>query len=171
MTIARLLPVVSGETYPDGVVRPKTRGECVDGVRPCPWASCRHHLLIDSVTADLDLRSHFTDPDEMSETCSLDVADRGAARLEDVATIFGVTRQLIQQIEKRACARLEDELDPDMLNGWTHEIDVAAEAGAEVERDDGFKAQVDAAFRRIVPARERGTQLLRGKLPTKGEAS
>lgn len=31
----------------DGVQRPRTRAECIDGPRPCPWASCRHHLLLE----------------------------------------------------------------------------------------------------------------------------
>ncbi len=29
------------------IVRPKTRGECASGPRPCPWVSCRHHLYLD----------------------------------------------------------------------------------------------------------------------------
>lgn len=28
-------------------VRPRTRGDCVNAVRPCPWLSCAHHLGID----------------------------------------------------------------------------------------------------------------------------
>lgn len=31
----------------DGVQRPTKRSECVDGPRPCPWVSCRHHLLLE----------------------------------------------------------------------------------------------------------------------------
>lgn len=27
--------------------RPRTRGECLGGYRPCPWVSCRHHLGVD----------------------------------------------------------------------------------------------------------------------------
>lgn len=27
-------------------VLPETRGECVDGCRPCPLVTCRHHLLV-----------------------------------------------------------------------------------------------------------------------------
>jgi hypothetical protein len=29
------------------IPRPRTRGECRNGERPCPWAACEHHLLID----------------------------------------------------------------------------------------------------------------------------
>ena len=24
--------------------RPRTRGDCVNGIRPCPWVGCGHHL-------------------------------------------------------------------------------------------------------------------------------
>ena len=30
-----------------GLPRPRTRADCLDGPRPCPWASCRHHLLFE----------------------------------------------------------------------------------------------------------------------------
>jgi hypothetical protein len=29
------------------IPRPTTRGECLQEARPCPWASCRHHLLLE----------------------------------------------------------------------------------------------------------------------------
>ena len=34
-------------TYPDWIERPKTRADCVDGPRPCPYISCAHHLYLD----------------------------------------------------------------------------------------------------------------------------
>ncbi len=30
-----------------GVPRPTTRAECLEEARPCPWVSCRHHLLLE----------------------------------------------------------------------------------------------------------------------------
>jgi len=29
------------------IPRPTTRAECLQEARPCPWASCRHHLLLE----------------------------------------------------------------------------------------------------------------------------
>jgi hypothetical protein len=29
------------------VPRPTTRADCLQEARPCPWASCRHHLLLE----------------------------------------------------------------------------------------------------------------------------
>lgn len=34
-------------SHPGNEQRPRTRGECKDGPRPCPWVSCRHHLLLE----------------------------------------------------------------------------------------------------------------------------
>lgn len=33
------------------IPRPTTRGECLQEARPCPWAGCRHHLLLDVAEA------------------------------------------------------------------------------------------------------------------------
>lgn len=43
---ATRLPIITGGTDPK---RPQTRGDCVDGPRPCPWVGCRHHTYIDHV--------------------------------------------------------------------------------------------------------------------------
>ena len=32
--------------YPADVERPKTRGECENGQRPCPFVSCKWHLYL-----------------------------------------------------------------------------------------------------------------------------
>jgi hypothetical protein len=33
------------------IPRPKTRGECSEEARPCPWVGCRHHLLLEVAKA------------------------------------------------------------------------------------------------------------------------
>ena len=40
-----------------GIPRPKTRGECLEEARPCPWVACRHHLLLEQSNAQRT-RSH-----------------------------------------------------------------------------------------------------------------
>lgn len=34
------------------VPRPRTRAECLQEARPCPWVGCRHHLLLEVATSE-----------------------------------------------------------------------------------------------------------------------
>lgn len=86
-----------------------TRSECRTGPRPCPHVRCRYHLMIDVITTGA-LRIYGTDPDDLLETCSLDVAEAGAVTLERVADLLGVTRERIRQIEEEAICNLSDAL-------------------------------------------------------------
>jgi len=44
---------------------------------------------------------------ELAETCSLDVAERGGATLEDVGEVLNVVRERVRQIEMRALLTLK----------------------------------------------------------------
>ena len=87
--------------------RPKTRGECVNGPRPCPWISCPHHLFAD-VTEAGALKINFpgVEPTDLAESCSLDVAERGGITLEEVGEITNVTRERARQIELTGLVKL-----------------------------------------------------------------
>jgi hypothetical protein len=97
----------------DGVVlppRPKTRGECCDGPRPCPFVSCKFHLYLD-VTEVGSIKFNFPEIDDLSqmaETCALDVADRGGVTLEEVGSFMSFTRERTRQIEDEAVTKLRD---------------------------------------------------------------
>lgn len=90
--------------------RPKTRGECKTGQRPCPWVGCRHHLAIE-VTEVGNLKLNFPDKDleSMKETCSLDVADLGGVTLEDTGSLLNFTRERARQVEVTILAKLNSE--------------------------------------------------------------
>lgn len=98
---------------------PKTRAECVDGPRPCPWVRCKYHLLIDvkekgglvvnfetglrTLSTRRSLDEEWLDAaverlDTMKHTCVLDVADQGEHTLEEVGELYGLTRERIRQI-------------------------------------------------------------------------
>ena len=90
-------------------LRPKTRAECLEGPRPCPHVSCRHHLYLDVSPRTGAIKLNFPDLEvwELAISCALDVADGGSATLEDVGTILNLTRERIRQLELKALTRLE----------------------------------------------------------------
>lgn len=97
-----------GELIPLHPRRPATRGECMDGPRPCPWVSCRHHLYlnISPATGGIQYAQPGRRPEELERSCALDVADQGGATLEEVSAVMGVTRERVRQLEARALRRL-----------------------------------------------------------------
>lgn len=104
----RQLPVVE---------RPRTRADCEDGPRPCPFVACRHNLAVE-VTSVGNLLIQFpatTDPDDdeidferMPETCALDVAKDGGATLEVAGKNLNLTRERVRQIEMIAMKRVRN---------------------------------------------------------------
>jgi hypothetical protein len=111
--------------YPDDVERPKTREQCSQTARPCPFVSCSHHLYLDvnSETGAIKLNFPHLEVWEMAETCALDVADRGGITLEEVGAVLNLTRERIRQVEVRGLTKLRS----DDFEGSTKEF--AAPAG------------------------------------------
>lgn len=97
-----------------------------DADGPCPYVSCRHHLLLDA--AGMSVRVHrralaavrgahvddWTDDDAaaalaaLDDTCALDVAARGEATTGDIAAHVGMTRQAVDQLLADVLERLQD---------------------------------------------------------------
>jgi len=92
-----------------GYWKPRTRADCVDGPRPCPYVSCKHHLYLDvsGSTGAIKLNYPDLEVEELEETCALDVADRLGTTLEDVGALMNLTRERIRQVEVRALEKLE----------------------------------------------------------------
>ncbi len=83
------------------VERPRTRGACIDGPRPCPWVGCRHHLFLEVSDAGTIRPNIPGEPGDMApeHSCSLDAADRGDLTLSEIGDpLRGVTRERIRQI-------------------------------------------------------------------------
>jgi hypothetical protein len=99
------------ELYPEtDYWKPKSRSECKDMERPCPFVSCKYHLYIDVHPVRGSIKLNFPDIEiwEMTETCALDVADRGGITLEEVGEIMNLTRERVRQVETAGLARLQE---------------------------------------------------------------
>ena len=84
--------------------KPQTRADCAEGLRPCPYVSCKHHLFLDVSARTGAIKLNFPDLEvwDMNESCALDVSDRGGTTLEDVGAIMNLTRERIRQVEVKA---------------------------------------------------------------------
>lgn len=100
--------------------KPRTRAECKDMERPCPFVSCKYHLYIDVHPVRGSIKLNFPDVEvwEMTETCALDVADRGGITLEDVGEIMNLTRERVRQVETAGLAKLEALSDIERLKDY-----------------------------------------------------
>lgn len=133
--------------------RPKTRGECVNGPRPCPYVSCKHHLYLDVSPKTGAIKLNFPDieVEEMTESCALDVADRGGTTLEEVGAIMNLTRERIRQLEVKALAKLDALNDMLSLRDYIDEGPVgkrrlpvlAQKKALEAERDEDVESDND----------------------------
>lgn len=95
------------------VERPRTRRDCADIPRPCPFVSCRYHLYLDVSPRTGSIKLNFPDleVEELRESCSLDVAEQGPLGAEELGAVMNLTRERIRQLEQRglstAWSRLE----------------------------------------------------------------
>lgn len=90
-------------------LRPKTRADCINGPRPCPWVGCKYHLYLDVNPKTGSIKINFPDiePWEMEVSCVLDVADGGPVTLDEIGRIMNLTRERIRQLEKEAAVKLQ----------------------------------------------------------------
>lgn len=103
--------------------KPRTRADCVDMERPCPYVSCKYHLYIDVHPVRGSIKINFPDLEvwEMTETCALDVADRGGITLEEVGEIMNLTRERVRQVETAGLGKLNAVQDITRLKDYLGE--------------------------------------------------
>ena len=89
--------------------RPKTRGECRGGLRPCPYVSCRHHLYLDVNEKTGSIKLNFPDKElwELEDTCVLDLTERGSLTLEQIGSFINLTRERVRQVEVSGLAKIK----------------------------------------------------------------
>ncbi len=115
----RVIKLQDDATEVSSEPRPVDRDQCRDGVRPCPFVGCRHHLYLNYQ----DGRDHKSvvvnfpsmEPWEIPETCALDVADRGDASLEEVGLLMNLSKSGVEKIINKALAVLRRRLHIDEL--------------------------------------------------------
>jgi hypothetical protein len=141
--------------YPDveDGERPRTRSECVDAPRPCPFVSCKHHLYLDVSARTGAIKLNFPDLEvwDMTDTCALDVADRGGTTLEEVGAIMNLTRERIRQVEVKGLAKLAALRDMMVLRDYVdvgpmgkRRLPVLADDQDETEAHESDEDEVDA---------------------------
>jgi hypothetical protein len=86
---------------------PLTRGECIDGVRPCPFVSCRY-------LPDLDVT-------ELEVSCVLDLVASGPLDNERIGRLMNITRERVRQIEEQAVGQLSRGAVGVKLREWADE--------------------------------------------------
>lgn len=96
------------EVQPLPMLRPKTRGDCLEGPRPCPWVSCRYNLYLDvNAKGRVKLQFKEIEPGEVDSTlCALDHSDSEHSPAE-VAALTGIPRGDVLLIEERAISKLQ----------------------------------------------------------------
>ena len=132
--------------YPEvDIEKPSQRVECANGVRPCPFVSCKHHLYLDVSARTGAIKLNFPDLEvwDMTETCALDVADRGGTTLEEVGAIMNLTRERIRQVEVKGLAKLQALGDMEALRDYVDEgpvgkrrLPVLSADAVEAEKED-----------------------------------
>lgn len=145
--------------------RPRTRADCINGPRPCPWVSCRYHLAVD-VTSSGSIKVNAPrnqiggvrtiHPDTTAgdglldiaasnvrnPSCALDEADAGAKNLADIARAIGVSRERARQINDAALAKLRSqnfglaELDFQPDDDGSNVLELLDLDGPEIETTD-----------------------------------
>ena len=118
--------------------RPKVRGDCAEGERPCPYVSCKYNLYVDVNPRTGSVKMNFPDKElwELAETCALDVADRQGITLEEVGVIMNLTRERVRQLEMRGLTKLRVIADDEPKTTAQIEEARAAKAAAALDDDD-----------------------------------
>lgn len=95
--------------------RPRTRGECAGGPRPCPLVGCRHHTAVEVTPVGSLVEVRPGQPvEESTASCSLDIADDGPKTLEQVGAVLNMTRERTRQVEEKALRKVAAALEPKM---------------------------------------------------------
>jgi hypothetical protein len=105
--------------YPETYDAPRTWGECesfrgmdkTGKLRPCCFVRCRYNLYLD-VEPNGSIKVRFPDigPEEMVDSCAIEVASRGRHRLEEVGRLTNTTKERARQVENAAVEKVRNSI-------------------------------------------------------------
>lgn len=109
------------------VTRPRTRADCIDGPRPCPWAGCRYHLLVyvEPSTGELTLPHGHDDPTLLAQTCALDQATQRQS-YNAIGAVMGRSKELPRLIAINALKAIK-------ASPWAQHVRLELAEGTHVD--------------------------------------
>ena len=136
------------------------QGGCAEGVRPCPFVSCRHNLFLD-VDAGGNVVLNFPEgvgPEDVppEESCSIDVAMRGGKEVGEIARLLTTTEEEVEEAIERGAPKMRDAMRD--YEGHGGGEDPATPLGAVASREQGgvekgLAADEDDRGGRVLPDR------------------
>lgn len=87
--------------------KPRTRADCSQVPRPCPFVSCRYHLYLDVFPSHrIGLNFPGTEVHKLKHSCALDEAEADGLFLNEVACRMGLSGERVRQLEEMALDKL-----------------------------------------------------------------
>jgi len=89
------------------LIRPRTRADCINGIRPCPFVGCAYHTYLDVMPGG-GIVINFPDlmPWELKCSCVLDEVANGPISWERTADVINVTRTRAQQLANQVAEKI-----------------------------------------------------------------
>lgn len=87
--------------------------DAMNHCRPCAWVGCSHHLYLDVLDrGSIRLNFPSSGPEDLQESCSLDVAMRDGCTLDEVGKTINITRERVRQLIEQALRASKKAVNP-----------------------------------------------------------